>query len=56
MLLSAKMLLEYLGEDNIADRIEKAINAVLIRGRSLTPDLGGVASTEEITKAIISSL
>ncbi|MEG6586640.1 isocitrate dehydrogenase (NAD(+)) [Dendrosporobacter sp. 1207_IL3150] len=56
MLLSGIMLLRHVGEEAVASRIEAAVNKVLTEGRVLTPDLGGAATTEELTKAIVSKL
>jgi len=56
MLLSAVMLLRYIGEAPAADRIEKALIEVLGEGRSVTRDLGGTAGTREMTVAIVEKL
>lgn len=53
LLLSALMLLEYVGEWKIAQRIERAVWDVLEDGKHLTGDLGGKASTTEFTNAIL---
>ena len=53
---SGAMLLDYIGERAAAARIERAVEAVLTEGTSLTGDLGGKANTREITDAIISHL
>jgi isopropylmalate/isohomocitrate dehydrogenase-like protein len=55
-ILSAKMMLEYFGETKWAERIDKAVTTVLTEGKHLTPDLGGTATTSEITNAIIDKL
>ena len=56
MMLSASMMLEWLGEDDEAKTIERAVMRVLENGRVRTPDLGGSASTEEITVAVLQAL
>ena len=56
LLFSAVLMLKHLDETEAADRIEKAASAVLNKGEVLTGDLGGSASTDEITAAIISEL
>jgi isocitrate dehydrogenase (NAD+) len=56
MLLSAVMLLRYIGEAAAADRIESALVQVLKEGRALTRDLGGTAGTREMTASIIEKL
>ena len=50
------MLLRHLGDDGGATRIERAIEAVCEDGRVLTADLGGGASTGEVTDAIVQAL
>ena len=56
MLLSGLMLLEHIGETKIAARIRRAVVTTVREGIAVTPDLGGTASTTEMTKAIISAL
>jgi 3-isopropylmalate dehydrogenase len=55
-ILSASMMLDWLGEKKASSRIEDAIREVLRRGNPLTPDLGGSARTNDVTKAVIESL
>jgi len=50
--LSAAMLLEFLEYDSEADRIRSATEATLAEG-PLTPDLGGEATTDEVTDAVV---
>ncbi|WP_408957683.1 3-isopropylmalate dehydrogenase [Natrinema sp. 74] len=54
-IVSAAMLLEYLGYDDQADAVHEAVEATLAEGPR-TPDLGGDASTEGVTEAIIDRL
>lgn len=56
LLRSAILMLEYLGEQPAANRIQQAIEQVLDVGKVLTRDLGGTATTTEITQAIIDEL
>lgn len=56
MLLSAEMMLRYLGENKQADRLDKAILKVLKDGVDLTGDLGGSANTFEMAAAIKNNL
>jgi len=56
LIRSAVLMLEYIGENPAAKRITNAIQAVLEKGEKLTRDLGGTATTTEITEAIISEL
>ena len=54
-ILSAAMLLEYLGYDGEGDRVKTAVEAVLEDGPR-TPDLGGDASTTDVTAAVVDRL
>ncbi|MEW6623920.1 MAG: isocitrate/isopropylmalate dehydrogenase family protein [Bacillota bacterium] len=54
--LSACMMLEYLQYHHISKRIRLAVDQVLQEGMFLTHDLGGTATTTEITEAIITKL
>ncbi|MEL6348123.1 MAG: isocitrate/isopropylmalate dehydrogenase family protein [Myxococcota bacterium] len=56
VLNSALLMLEYVGERTLMDRIERAIFDVLEEGKHLTGDLGGSADTAEFTDAIIDKL
>ncbi|MEM0217648.1 MAG: isocitrate/isopropylmalate dehydrogenase family protein [Candidatus Nezhaarchaeales archaeon] len=51
-MLSAKMMLEWLGELKAAEILERAITMVLADGKRSTPDLGGKASTKDFTEAV----
>lgn len=54
-ILSAAMMLDYLGEHEWAQKIDQAINVVLEHGPH-TGDLGGNATTEAFTDAVIQAL
>ncbi|MDR1978062.1 MAG: isocitrate/isopropylmalate dehydrogenase family protein [Synergistaceae bacterium] len=56
MILSGAMMLRHLGEAKAAEKIENAARKVIAEGRSVTYDLGGKASTSEMTDAIIERL
>jgi isocitrate dehydrogenase (NAD+) len=56
VLLSGVLMMEYMGEAKIARKIENAIWTVLEAGKVRTGDLGGTASTDEFTQAIIDQL
>jgi len=51
-LLSAGLMLEYLGYDQAAARLDQAIAQVYAAGRVLTPDQGGTASTTAFCDAV----
>ena len=55
-LLSAVMLLEYVGRERAADRLAWAVEAVYRAGGPLTPDQGGSASTDEMVAAVAGQL
>jgi isocitrate dehydrogenase (NAD+) len=54
--LAAAMLLDHIGQKDVADRIRSAITGCLHARDTLTRDLGGTASTQEFAKAVISKL
>lgn len=56
LLICAVNMLEYIGENDCAKRIEKALFTVIEQGEILTRDLGGNASTTEFTQEIIKKL
>jgi len=55
-IMAAKMMLDYFGETNWANRVETAVLSVLEKAKVLTPDLGGSSLTTEVTDAIIDAL
>lgn len=56
MMLSAIMMLRYLGENDAADKFDAAILKVLSEGKTLTGDLGGSATTMEVAQAVKNAL
>jgi isocitrate dehydrogenase (NAD+) len=56
MMLSAILMLRYLDQTEVADRAEHAINKVYAEGKHLTHDVGGKATTDEYTAAVIGAL
>ena len=52
MILSSVMMLDYLGERRAAERVHRALVEVLTEGKSVTPDLGGAATTMEMAEAV----
>jgi isocitrate dehydrogenase (NAD+) len=56
LLMSAIMMLRHIKERTAADRIETALNKVLEKREKVTRDLGGTASTNEFTDAIIAAM
>jgi isocitrate dehydrogenase (NAD+) len=56
LVLAACMMLEYLGDADRANRIRRAFEAQVREGQVVTRDLGGTASTDEFTNAVIARL
>jgi tartrate dehydrogenase/decarboxylase / D-malate dehydrogenase len=53
--LSAAMMLEWLGEANAATNVRSAVDRALAAG-NLTPDVGGTLTSSEMTQAIVNHL
>jgi len=56
MILSASMMLDYLGEWETSNDIKQAVKKVMADCKIRTPDLGGDATTMDVTKAIVREL
>ena len=56
LMLSAVMMLIHLGEAEAAHKLQNAIEAVYREGKYLTGDVGGTASTQEFTDAVVTVL
>ena len=56
MILSGVMMLEYLGFADAAHALTRAVEAVYVEGRVLTPDQGGNASTRDFCAAVSARL
>ena len=56
MILSAVMMLRYLGEQQAAERIHRALTEVIREGKTVTYDLGGSATTMEMAEAVIAKM
>lgn len=55
-ILAAKMMLEWLGEKDLAAQVEGAVAAVLAEGQVRTYDMGGSAGTLDMARAIAERL
>lgn len=55
-ILAAKMMVEWLGEDQTAREIDRAVAEVVEHGVVRTYDMGGKASTREMAEAVAESL
>ncbi len=56
LMLAACMMLDYLCDEPRAERLRKAIEETIREGKTVTRDLGGTASTDQFTDAIIARL
>ena len=56
MILSTAMMLDYLGEKEVASEINHAVESVVAKGKVLTPDLGGNAKTMDMTEEIVKEM
>ncbi|TAM82499.1 MAG: isocitrate dehydrogenase (NAD(+)) [Acidobacteria bacterium] len=56
LMLSAILMLRYIAQNEVADRTERAIHNVYREGKYLTHDVGGQATTEEFTTAVVGEL
>ena len=56
LVLAACMLLDHIGESDRASRVRSALETTIREGKTVTRDLGGTASTDEFTDAIIAKL
>ena len=56
LMMSSVMMLTHLGEKEAAHKLQSSIEAVYADGKHLTGDVGGSASTEEFTEAVIKTI
>jgi isocitrate dehydrogenase (NAD+) len=56
VILSAVLMLRYLGEKSAADRVENAIRSVYSLGTARTGDLGGTATTEDFVASVLAAM
>lgn len=56
MILSAKMMLDYLGMKAEAAALEKAVAKVYREGKFLTPDQGGKATTKDFAEVVLRAI
>jgi tartrate dehydrogenase/decarboxylase/D-malate dehydrogenase len=50
------MMMDHLGHRDVHDRIIGAVERVIASGKNRTPDLGGTATTAELSKAIVGEI
>jgi len=53
LMLSAAMMLDHVGYQEKAKRVQKAIDDVLLKDKVRTGDLGGKANTKQFTRAVV---
>jgi isocitrate/isopropylmalate dehydrogenase len=56
MILSAKMMMEYLGMKDEAQALEEAVAKVYREGEHLTMDQGGKTNTKEFAEAVLKKI
>ena len=56
ILLSTVKMLQHLGLDEHALKLRAAVREVLSTGKTRTRDLGGFATTQQFTTAVINSM
>jgi isocitrate dehydrogenase (NAD+) len=56
LILSGALMLRHLGRADAAERVERAVRAVIAEGRTVTYDLGGTAGTSQFADAIVERL
>jgi len=56
MMLAAVLLLEHIDQRDVAARLRTALESVLWERRIQTPDLGGTASTDQFTDAVVKAI
>jgi isocitrate dehydrogenase (NAD+) len=56
LMLAACMMLEHLGDLDRARHVRRAIEQTVREGKTITRDLGGAATTDQFTDAIIAKL
>jgi isocitrate dehydrogenase (NAD+) len=56
LILTAALMLEHLNEHRAADRVQQALRRVIAEKKCVTADLGGTASTTDMTDAILAAM
>jgi len=56
LLLSSLLMLQHLGELSVAEKIFKSLIVVFTERKIYTPDLGGTATTQSFTEAVIKEI
>ena len=56
MLLASKLMMDWLGEQALAEQLESALAAVIAEGKVRTYDMGGSHSTLDMAQAVVAKL
>ena len=56
VILAGAMMLDRMGQRDLAVRLEGAVRRVVARGRDLTPDLGGEGTTEGFAQRVVEEM
>ena len=56
MLMAAKLMLEYLGEQEMADKLEAGLAQTIREGKVKTYDMGGLHTTLDVAKEVVRSM
>src|SRR5215217_2103478 len=56
LILASCMMLEHIGDTDRSKRIRRALETTIREGTTVTRDLGGTASTDQFTEAVIAKL
>lgn len=56
LMRAAVQMLAHLGEHDASERLRNAIRAVYAEGKTVTRDIGGTASTEQFTDAVVAKM
>ncbi|WP_336294187.1 isocitrate/isopropylmalate family dehydrogenase [Bartonella sp. CB169] len=56
MLYTTALLLEHLGFQEVAQQLSESVDQVIRSGKSVTYDLGGLATTRQMAEAVLNSL
>jgi isocitrate dehydrogenase (NAD+) len=56
LIQAAALLCDHVGQTEVGRRVQQAVERVIVRGEVRTPDLGGRATTAELTDAVVAEL
>jgi isocitrate dehydrogenase (NAD+) len=56
LIQAAALLCDHVGQTEVGARVQQAVERVIVRGEVRTPDLGGEATTAELTDAVLAEL